>query len=297
MNRITFAVRNVWDKARKALRRPGTLGFYVRTYLGGRASVPAPDVYVVSYPKCGRTWLRAILCDYLSRIGVEQSPRDAFRLRLPEGRVLMFDHDGGNWVPAPRRADRLRFDAERYAGRRVVFLVRDPRDVLVSSWYHLRYRERIYRGTLDAFAMEPLVGIGKVLAFMRLWLEQRGVPAAFLLLRYEDLHADAAGAAARVLEFAGCRVDRAHLEAAVDAARFEKMKRREAAAGDAEEPWRRPGVAGNEASMKVRRGQVGGYREEFSPQGLARVEAVMCEQMPPELDYGERGTDAGKNRD
>jgi len=287
MNRLTFAARNVWDKARKIVRRPGTLGFYLRTYLGGRKSRPAPDLYVVSYPKCGRTWLRAILCEYLQRSGVEQPPRgDPLCLRLPGERRLKFDHDAGNWVPAPRRADRLRFDAERYAGRRVVFLVRDPRDVLVSSWYHLRYRERIYRGSLDDFAMEPLVGIGKVLAFMRLWLEHREAPSAFLLLRYEDLHADALAGAARVLEFAGCPVDRARLAAAVDAARFEKMKRREAAAGDAEEPWRRPGVAGEDASMKVRRGQVGGYREEFTPEGLARVEAAMRERMPRELAYG-----------
>jgi hypothetical protein len=37
--------------------------------------------------------------------------------------------------------------------------------------------------------------------------------------------------------------------------------------------------------MKVRQGRVGGYREEFSPESLARVEAVMKDALHPDLPY------------
>ena len=205
MNRYLFAARNLGDKLRKAVRDPGRIGFYWRTYAAGRYAAVSPDAFVVSYPKCGRTWLRMILARTSALQGAARGGRrDGALLHMPGGGLVKFEHDQGNWVPAPVTVERLSFNRAKYAEKKVVFLVRDPRDVLVSSWYHLTRRERIFKGGLSGFVRDDLVGIGKVVAFMNLWMANRAVPAGFLLVRYEELHRDPAATVSRVLEFLDC---------------------------------------------------------------------------------------------
>ena len=83
---------------------------------GVLAPVPAAEAVVLSYPKSGRTWLRAML-DELG-IGVD------------------YDHADANTLYHPTEPFEIgRVDAGRYGDKRVVFLQRDPRDVLVSSYF------------------------------------------------------------------------------------------------------------------------------------------------------------------
>ncbi len=48
------------------------------------------------------------------------------------------------------------------------------------------------------------------------------------------------------------------------------------------------------STRKVRRGKVGGYREDFSPEQVAEIEALVAEQLSPSFGYGKTDTDAGR---
>jgi hypothetical protein len=167
---------------------PALLGFYFDTYILSRLDSTEPDAYVVSYPKCGRTWLRILLQKYLDINGCgKRTFRDKALLQLPDKHVLKFEHDKGTWVPAPCSMKQLSFDQAKYRGEKIVFLVRDPRDVLVSSWYHLKFREKIYTETLSEFIRDNLIGIQKVI-FMNMWVESSHYPEDFFLMTYEEMH-------------------------------------------------------------------------------------------------------------
>lgn len=285
MNQFVFAVRNVCDKLIKVIGDWETLKFYWQTYVLSRFDNVKPDVYIVSYPKCGRTWLRVMLQEYLERRGAPlRYFNDRSLLGISGEQIIKFEHDQGNWVPAPMRIAQLRFNTTKYADRKVVFLVRDPRDVLVSSWYHLKYRERIYQKGLSEFIRDDLVGIHKVVAFMNIWIEHSHVPAGFCLITYEQLHRGPAASFGQMLEFMGFDVESDALRYAVEASSFKGMKQMELE-GSLKEPWMRPGVKNLENSLKVRRGKIGSFKEELSEEDIEYLNDVIRNKLSSELSF------------
>ena len=285
MNQYVFAVRNVYDKVIKVIGDWETLRFYWRTYVLSRFDNVKPDVYIVSYPKCGRTWLRVMLQKYLERRGTPlQYFDDRSLLGVSGEKTIKFEHDQGNWVPAPMRIDQLRFNTIKYTGRKVVLLVRDPRDVLVSSWYHLKYRERIYQKGLSEFIRDDLVGIHKVVAFMNMWVEHSHAPADFCLITYEQLHRETPASFGQMLEFMGFEVESDALRYAVEASSFQEMKRMELE-GSLKEPWMKPGAKNLENSLKVRRGKIGGFKEKLSEEDIEYLNEVICNKLSARLSF------------
>jgi hypothetical protein len=294
MNQYLFAARNVADKLGKMLRNPEMLQFYWQTYIKSRFNARDPDIYIVSYPKCGRTWFRVLLQQYLLSGGeAVQQFDDRSLVGILDVGIIRFEHDQGSWIPAPPKLEHLSFNTARYTGKKVVFLVRDPRDVLVSSWYHLKYRENIYQGDLAYFVRDRLVGIHKVVAFMNMWMENRHVPQDFLLVTYEQMHADPFHIAQQVFAFLNLKADLERVRHAVEESSFEKMKKMETS-GSLKEPWMKPGARGGEQALKVRQGKVGSFREELSEADIAFVQQVIQTKLSADLPYheerpGERG--------
>ena len=286
MNQIVFGARNLYDKARKMVGDPYLLGFYLNTYVFSRYKEPRVTSYVVSYPKCGRTWSRTTLRRYLALSGVAGSfDRDGNFVRRPGSGFLKFDEDQGAWIPAPLRIDQLRFNARKYRGKRVCFIARHPGDVLVSSWYHLTYRERIYTKGLSEFIREKLVGIEKVIAFMNMWMENREVPEAFHLATYEQLREDPVAGFSAMFAFVGVPMDSELLKTAIDDTSFKKMKEMELHK-ELVEPWMRIGAEKTDRAMKVRKGKVGGYKDELSKEDVDFLHQTIAAKLHPALPYG-----------
>lgn len=283
MNRYLFAARNLRDKLGKMTSQREVAGFYFRTYVLSRLDRVRPTAYVVSYPKCGRTWVRFLLARYAQLLG---NPSRIFNdrglLSISADRIVKFEHGQGTWVPAPCLRESLTFDHQQFSGANVLFLVRDPRDVLVSSWYHLRFRENIYREDLATFIRDDLVGIEKVVAFMNLWMENAAVPGAFQLIHYEHLRREPEENFHRVLEQVGLQPVDKVLKQAVQDSEFKKMKEHELR-GSLKEPWMKPGAGDLGHSLKVRKGLVGGFRQEFSKEDIAYLDGVMKNKLDPKL--------------
>lgn len=127
MNQFSFAFRNVLDKFVKIRNDPQIAKYYWQTYIVGKFRQIDPDVYIVSYPKCGRTWLRMLIQNYLSTESNESSAAQSkFLLSLPDGTTIKFDHDQGTWIPAPVLTTKLAINQEKFAGKKVVFLYVTP---------------------------------------------------------------------------------------------------------------------------------------------------------------------------
>lgn len=285
MNQYVFATRNIFDKLIKVIGSWETLKFYWQTYILSRFDAVEPDFCIVSYPKCGRTWLRVMLQKYLELVGPSlQHFNDKSLLSISGNKIAKFEHDQSNWVPAPLRIEQLSFNTYKYSHKKVVFLVRDPRDVLVSSWYHLRYRERIYKEDLSAFIRDDLVGIHKVVAFMNMWVENSHVPDEFFLLTYEQMHSEPIASFRKSLEFMGINVELEALQTAVEESSFDKMKRMESK-GILKEPWMKPGSKNLRNSMKIRKGKVGSFHEELSEEDIRFLNDVIRNKLCSKLPY------------
>ena len=249
------------------------------------------DVLLVSFPKCGRTWVRVLLGRAMQQhVGLPAGTNlvELHRLadldpRLP--RILATHDDDAQWK---RPADVAR-DKRAYRGKRVILLVRDPRDVVVSLYYQKRFRRSAYEGTLADFVDEPVGGFDAVLRFYDAWAAQLDVPADLLLVRYEDLHADPAAELRRMLDFVGLPdVPEEVVADAVSYASFDSMRQLEERDAFASDKLR-PAVAGEPGSYKTRRGRVGGFRDELDAAAVARLDAKMAASSAHAYGYGPEG--------
>lgn len=101
MNRILFAARNFADKLDRMLRDPNLVGFYVNTYILSRFENIEPDCYIVSYPKCGRAWLRMMLKTYAQSETDSSSSLSDGSLKILGDVVVRFSQDRGRTYSNP----------------------------------------------------------------------------------------------------------------------------------------------------------------------------------------------------
>lgn len=283
MNRITFAVKNFTDKFFKLLRNPTFISTYLTHYVFSEFRSFSPDIYFISYPKCGVTWVRITINTYLNQLGL-LSYNDRKFVKLSEGAIIKFDHEQGSWVPAPRRTDRLVFNKKKYKDKKVCFLARHPGDVLVSSWYHLRYRERIYTKSISDFIRDKNLGIQKIVSFMNLWLNNRDIPSEFYLLTYEALRLNPMKEFRGLFSFLGIPMDDHALKVAVENTSFERMQASEKS-NKSTDPWTASGASRSDKSLKTRKGKIGGYLEELLPGDVTFLNEFIAEHLTLELAY------------
>jgi hypothetical protein len=210
----------------------------------------------VSYPKSGRTWIRYIL----AQLGLDER--------------IIFHHDRfefNDGTRPPHDFDlqgRLRSYAE---ADRLVYLERDPRDVMISLYHQVtgRFRDFFsYEGTLSDFLRDDYFGAANLQRFRLMWGEL--VPRlGFLSISYEQCHRDTEGTIRTLLDYYDLKVDADRLAEAVSQSRFDEMKQVEQS-GAFDQPWLRP----RNGAPKVRRGVVGGFRETLGPDDVAYLDAT-----------------------
>lgn len=258
--------------------------------------------YVIGYPKTGNTWLRFMLGLYAQHAyHLAEQPlfdeSNRFGVERPVGPLptLRFTHQPLTWEH--QRRDDLGFDdvVAPFRRKRVIILVRHPLDVLVSNFHQQVHRTTsTYVGDLPAFIEDEVFGLEKLLRFYDLWRANRDVPEDTHLLRYEDLKHDPAGCLRSLLGFLRVGAQPDAIEAAVRGAEFDAMRQVEGS--DSPPVYRSSGhsifASGDLAepnARHVRRGVVGGYRDELPPALVARLEGRVAAVMSDWYRYD--GTD------
>lgn len=208
----------------------------------------ARDSIIISHPKSGRTWLRAMFAE--AAIG-----------------GVSFSH-AGSGEQAGLTIASLRRIYWSWRNKRILLLIRDPRDTIVSFFFQATRRSRVYSGSFADFVRDPRFGIERVVDFNLLWLSEPKRFPEFKLLTYEQLHRDTPtnfGEAAQFLT--GRQLNEFNLKRAVNRSSFEALHAMELS-GEGKKRWGArlsPGDRLDPESFKTRRGIIGGWRDYFSP--------------------------------
>lgn len=223
----------------------------------------------ISYPKSGRTWLRMIL----NSLGIDM-----------EYSHIDTGADRKSWG---KRFDEL--DVPSVTREKIVFLHRDPRDVVVSMFYEFTKRQLPIldleqrakyeaRGlipplTLSEFVRSPRFGIEKTIIFNSRCKEKLNA----YVLSYEDLSTNPVEQVSKLIQY--LKIDRSfdQVSKAVVENNFSSMRRREAT-GDI--PANMIGRLGptdpfDPNSYKVRKGIVGGWTTEMDIETQNYVNEIM----------------------
>jgi hypothetical protein len=258
------------------------------------------DWVLISWGKSGRTWFRVMLSSFYQ-----------VKYRLPLNRLLEFDNLHRMNPAVPRVffshnnyiRDYLKdWDTlNHFRGKKVVLLVRDPRDVAVSQFFQWKYRMRPHKKRLNqypvhdsdtgiwAFVTNPSCGIPRIVDFFNGWakaLVEFGDD--ILIIRYEDMRRDPAGVLTKVLTFVGTPGTPEEIDKAVEYASYENMKKLEAKSLFKGSGVRvKPGDKNNPDSFKVRRGKVGGYRDYFEDEQVAEIDRLVEQGLDPVFGYSQ----------
>jgi hypothetical protein len=278
-----------------------TANYLLDKDVAGRAFEVFPDdVFLVSYPKSGNTWTRFLLGNLLHT----DSPVTFANVEVKVPDIYGASKNTLKKTPRPRLIKSHECFDPRY--RRVVYIVRDPRDVALSAYHYDRKGRNIaddfplpeyvttrfmktdeYFGTWGEHAGSWLVNPNNIFYLGRLkngflgtmgswgenvmsWLGARGHDREFLLVRYEDLLEDTQREMTRIAEFLGLTVTQEQIARAVDFSSADNMRKLEAKETNV---WATTKESRKDIGF-VRAAKSGGWRESLPASAIAEIEAA-----------------------
>ena len=150
-------------------------------------------------------------------------------------------------------------------------MIRDPRDVAVSTWSHMKRLDPAFAGPAGGFAEFARQNVREWTIYVSHVRKAAARPFQYLEVRYEDLHGDGAATLARTLDFLGVDVGVDVVSRCLDEASFER------ATGGRER-----GQA-DETSF-YRKGAIGDWRGHMAP-ALGDELLAMTRGLAGELGY------------
>ncbi|MDQ6632934.1 MAG: sulfotransferase domain-containing protein [Verrucomicrobiota bacterium] len=215
-------------------------------------SFQTEDVFMVAYPKSGNTWLQNLTAGIIYGVIPEYAPPLLAHYDLiPD---VHFKHF------YKRYSDPMFFKSHHLPKpeyRRVIYLLRDGRDVMVSYFHYL-----LALGQEVDFLQLVQTGQGlfpsKWHEHVEAWLANP-FNATMMIIKYEDLQKNAVSELQRICSFLGVQRRKSFLKQMTRSASFHKLREKEATVGMGTfNPNWRPD------RFFFRRGKVGSFRDEMS---------------------------------
>jgi len=244
----------------------------VRTYMKHKT-----DAYIISYPNSGRNWLRILIGKALCiKFNLpDKYMFDTYEITCKCGMLrTRLTHDYSS-VNDGYKYYELLDDKTEYKDKRVLFLARNVKDVLVSSYFQAAKRVESYNGNISDFIRSEKYGVMKIITFYNIWHKNLHIPKEFLLIRYEDLKENPERILSLVFKFLGLEsIEDTIVKEAIKFADFSSMRELEKANFFKRESIR-PGNIDDEESYKVRRGIVGGYKSYLNETDIDYINRVV----------------------
>jgi len=220
--------------------------------------VPMPqfseeDVFIVGYPKSGNTWFQDIAAGLAFGMLPEFAPPSLVRGLVPD--VGAFPHYKRYITPMFFKSHAM--PVPDY--KRVVYLLRDGRDAMVSFHHHIAAMENRSVDFLET------VQTGRSLPckwheHVEAWLDNP-FQAKMIVIKYEELKKNTVHELQRFCDFAGLKRSPEFLKMIAEGTGFEKMRDKEIKLGVGDPQWPK-------GKTFRRRGSVGSYKDEMPPEVL-----------------------------
>ncbi|MDG1945501.1 MAG: sulfotransferase domain-containing protein [Halioglobus sp.] len=311
---------NLSDGVKKALilipTQPLPAGLRVslrRKHLAGleMAKAQRANFLIIGHPKSGNTWLKAMISRlYQLRYDLPESKlinTDEFARKIPEiprlaatNAYYSYEGEVGKLLAAGAADNPVRH-------KPVLFLSRNPIDIAVS-WFHqfTKRQSRAKQELINHSIANPIdrrtvqmwefvrhsdIGLPSLIEYQNTWVRNVQALEQGMLVRYEDLRAEPVLTLQKVMQLMGEQFSDEEIRAAVEWGSFENLQKLETS-GTFSQGGMKLVNREDPSTFKVRRGKVGGYREDFEAHQVAELEALVRDTILPELDYCQDGADA-----
>jgi len=221
------------------------------------------DIFLVGYPKSGNTWMQNLAASIVFGTNARLTPDSLINELVPDAHDRNFYRRYG--TPTFFKSHHL----PRPEYRRVIYLVRDGRDTMVSYFHFLS----AINGCAPDFLRMVTMGEG---LFPCRWHEhveawaKNPYDARMITISYESLKSQAVDQLRRLCQFAGLERSDEFLKSVAQACSFAAMREREKTMGWSSTAWPTD-------KAFVRRGEVGSFKDEM-PQAVSAEFMRQAEQ-------------------
>tara|TARA_R110002049_G_scaffold31098_5_gene105841 strand:+ start:1 stop:942 length:942 start_codon:yes stop_codon:yes gene_type:complete len=266
---------------------------------------------IIGHPKSGNTWLKVMISRlYQMRYNLPESKlinTDEFARKIPEiprlaatNGYYSYEGEVGKLLACGAPDNPLRH-------KPVLFLARNPIDIAVS-WFHqfTKRQSRAKQELINHFIEHPIdrrtvqmwdfvrhsdIGLPSLIEFQNTWARNVAELEHGMLARYEDLRAEPVPTLLKITQLMGENFSEEEVRAAVEWGSFDNLQKLETS-GTFSQGGMKLVNANDPSTFKVRRGKVGGYRDDFNAEQVAELEALVRDNILPELGYCQGNTDA-----
>ena len=172
---------------------------------------------------------------------------------------------------------------EPLAGRKgkVIILVRDPRDIIVSFYFFERFYTKNYQDEVSGihdFIHDSRYNIKNIIKYYNELLVYVKNP---IILRYEDLRNNPEVELTKIMTTLGHKVDQKRIKMAVAKTEFKTMKKE---SETSDHKMLKLADPNNPESGRIRRGKIGGYVDYLTPADQEFVTQVAT-KLDPRYGY------------
>ena len=82
----------------------------------------------------------------------------------------------------------MKLNHKPFEGKKVIILIREAKDTLVSLFMHGRHREEWYKKDISQFVFDSTYGIEKYVQYYKQIARDLPLFESYLVVRYEDFH-------------------------------------------------------------------------------------------------------------
>lgn len=232
--------------------------------------------YFVSFPKSGRTWMELLFGKIISDLSGEdlnsvlnkKTQKRYYKESKRSLPSLIFGHGHKNGKMCQNNF----FPKLFYWKEKIILLVRDPRDVLVSHYYYQKYNHNLFSGSISNFirydnsdnsiqGKQARYGVRAIINYMNTWVDNKNIFKNIKIIYFEDLKKDIFKEVKDICRFAGIECSDEIINKAIEYSSFENMRKIEESG---ELNWHGLPNPKDKRGLKTRKGKVGGYKDEVS---------------------------------
>lgn len=192
------------------------------------------DIYLVSYPKSGNTWLRFLIANTLKIHYKVQRDVNFFTINefIPDvhttSKFMTIHSEGLYGNPESPRIIKSHSPYNKYY-KRVILLLRDPRDVIVSYFY---YRQQTFGDIPNSYTLSDFIHHKKYGAIAwkkhtESWVKTIKSGQMIQPFRYEDFLQNTQEELHRLMNLLGIKVEESTLREAIKLSSKENMRNSE----------------------------------------------------------------------
>nr|AFM90332.1 amine sulfotransferase [Callorhinchus milii] len=189
------------------------------------------DVFIVSYPKSGTTWMQQIVSLVLADGDVDSVKNESLYQRAPWIDFQLFRQQSNSRTKPVLITSHLNYQmiptALKKKMGKVIYIARNPKDVIVSSYHFHSYFQRLkvpkdFQEFLELF-VEGDVFYGSWFDHIRDWYSNKE-EISMLFVTYEEIHRDIRAGIEKIRKFLGKELDGKIIDTIIKYSKFENMR-------------------------------------------------------------------------